>query len=112
MALPISAREMTRKERTYYAREKKAKRDPIPEHFSSVEEAADFWDRHDTTDYLDQSRPVTDLVFRIQERQYLIALKPSLARKLSDAARRRGISGEALANLWLSEKLKAADQES
>ena len=78
---------------------KKAKRDPIPEHFSSVEEAADFWDRHDTADYLDQSCPVADLVFQLQERQYLVALEPSLARKLCEAARRRGISGEALANL-------------
>ena len=25
--------------------------DPLPEEFSSYEEAADFWDEHDTTDY-------------------------------------------------------------
>ena len=25
--------------------------DPIPEEFSSYEDAAEFWDTHDTTDY-------------------------------------------------------------
>jgi hypothetical protein len=28
-------------------------RDPIPKHFKSVEEAAEFWDRHDLADYWD-----------------------------------------------------------
>ena len=27
--------------------------DPIPDEFSSYEEAAEFWDTHDTTDYPD-----------------------------------------------------------
>jgi hypothetical protein len=27
--------------------------DPIPEEFSSLEQAAEFWDTHDTTDYPD-----------------------------------------------------------
>ncbi|MBI4641089.1 MAG: hypothetical protein HY731_10360, partial [Candidatus Tectomicrobia bacterium] len=30
---------------------KKKRVDPIPEEFSSEEEAAEFWDTHDTTDY-------------------------------------------------------------
>ena len=29
------------------------KRDPIPKHFKSIEEAAEFWDNHDLTDYWD-----------------------------------------------------------
>ena len=33
--------------------------DPLPEKFSSYEEAAEFWDTHDTTDYLDAFQPVT-----------------------------------------------------
>jgi len=27
------------------------KREPIPDEFASCEEAAEFWDTHDTTDY-------------------------------------------------------------
>jgi hypothetical protein len=33
---------------------KKGKKvDPIPDKFASYEEAGEFWDTHDTTDYLD-----------------------------------------------------------
>jgi hypothetical protein len=32
--------------------------DPIPEEFSSYEEAAKFWDTHDTTDYPDAFQDV------------------------------------------------------
>ncbi|MGK7956439.1 MAG: CopG family antitoxin [Crocosphaera sp.] len=32
--------------------------DPIPEEFSSYEAAAEFWDNHDTTDYLDDFETV------------------------------------------------------
>ena len=33
-------------------------RDPIPESFRSVEEAAEFWDTHSTADYEDLMRDV------------------------------------------------------
>ena len=29
------------------------KRDPIPKHFKSIQEAAEFWDSHDLVDYED-----------------------------------------------------------
>jgi hypothetical protein len=32
--------------------------DPIPDEFSSYEEAAEFWETHDTTDYPDAFRTV------------------------------------------------------
>jgi len=31
--------------------EKAGKLDPLPDEFASYEEAAEFWDSHDTTDY-------------------------------------------------------------
>ena len=34
------------------------KPDELPEEFNSYEEAAEFWDTHDTTDYLDEFRTV------------------------------------------------------
>jgi hypothetical protein len=37
---------------------RKKKVDPIPEQFASYEQAAEFWDKHDTTDYPDQFRTV------------------------------------------------------
>ena len=36
--------------------------DPIPEEFASYEEAAEFWDTHDTTDYPDAFRTVVGAV--------------------------------------------------
>jgi hypothetical protein len=33
-------------------------RDPLPEHFSSLDEAAEFWDTHDSADYEDYMRDV------------------------------------------------------
>jgi hypothetical protein len=32
--------------------------DPIPEEFASYEEAAEFWDTHDTSDYSDEFETV------------------------------------------------------
>ena len=32
--------------------------DPLPEEFASYEEAGEFWDTHDTTDYLDSFETV------------------------------------------------------
>jgi CopG antitoxin of type II toxin-antitoxin system len=32
------------------------KRDPVPPHFKSLEEAAEFWDNHDLADYWNLTR--------------------------------------------------------
>ncbi len=85
------------------ARSKKV-RDSIPEHFRSIEEAAEFWDSHDLTDYFDMTREAKFEV-DIQRRGFLTALEPELAKKLTECARKQGISTETLINVWLSEKL-------
>ena len=45
--------------------------DPLPEEFNSEDEAAEFWDTHDTTDYLSESRPVK-IVSEFRSRPYEI----------------------------------------
>jgi hypothetical protein len=92
-------------------RKSSKKRDPIPSHFQSVSEAAEFWDTHDLTDYWDQTREVSFEV-DIQRRVFLTALEPGLARKLTECARKQGVSTETLINVWLTEKVTAASQES
>src|SRR5438132_11759013 len=87
---------------------RRAKRDPIPKTFASPLAAGEFWDDHDLADYWDQTRAVADEASRIERRRFLIALEPTLARKLGKAARERGVSREALVNLWLSERRNAA----
>lgn len=87
---------------------RKAKRDPVPAEFPSLEAAGEFWDTHDATDYWDLTSPVEDYRCRIEREQHLIVLKPSIARRLRKAAKRQGVSSEALANRWLRDKLKTA----
>jgi len=36
--------------------------DPIPEHFTSIEDASDFWDEHDTGDYETFLRPLNETI--------------------------------------------------
>ncbi len=82
----------------------KSVREPIPEHFSSLKEAAEFWDTHDLADYwylTEHAEFEVDL-----RRRYLVSLDPDLAKKLSDEAHARGLSTETLVNLWLSDRLK------
>ena len=85
----------------------KVDRDPIPKRFKSVEEAAEFWDSHDLADYWDLTQEAHFDV-DIQRRVFLAALEPQLAKKLTDFARKQGISSETLINVWLSEKVKEA----
>jgi hypothetical protein len=85
----------------------KRKRDPIPKHLKSVEEAAEFWDTHDLGDYWDLTQEAHFEV-DIQQRVFLTALEPELAKRLTIVAHRQGVSTETLINVWLSEKAKEA----
>ncbi len=88
----------------------KKEHDPIPEHFKSIEEAAEFWDSHDLADYWDLTREA-EFDVDIQRRVFLTALEPELAKKLSECARKQGVSTETLINVWLSEKLAEATKK-
>jgi hypothetical protein len=85
----------------------KQKRDPIPKHFKNIEQAAKFWDSHDLADYWDFTREAHFEV-DIQRRVFLTALEPTLAKKLTMLAHKKGVSTETLINVWLTEKAKEA----
>jgi predicted HicB family RNase H-like nuclease len=87
------------------AKNNKIKRDPIPKHFDNIVDAAEFWDNHDLTDYLDETKDI-QMEADIQRRVYLTALEPSLAKKLTAVAHKQGISTETLINVWLTEKVE------
>ena len=82
----------------------KKKIDPIPEKFSTYEEAAEFWETHDTTDYLKDSRPVK-VVSEFRERRCQIEIDESIARVLRTTARKKGLTASRLANDLLRQKL-------
>jgi predicted phosphatase len=78
--------------------------DPIPEEFGSYEEAAEFWDTHDTTDYPDAFRTV-NVSTEFRSRHYEVELEPDVASELRSRARRRGVRPGSLASDLLRKQL-------
>lgn len=52
----------------------KKSRHPLPEHFDDLEQAAEFWDTHDSADYEDQMTDV-ECEVDIKKRTYLASLE-------------------------------------
>ncbi|HEX29730.1 TPA: hypothetical protein ENG04_06580 [Candidatus Poribacteria bacterium] len=71
--------------------------DPIPEEFSDYEEAAEFWDTHDTTDYPDEFQTV-DAITEFKGRRYEVELDEEIALKLQAQAIRKGTTLSHLVN--------------
>jgi hypothetical protein len=78
--------------------------DPIPEKFSSYEEAAEFWDTHDTTNYLDDFRTV-EVVTKFRMRHYEVEIDGDVIRALRTQARRKGVTISRLASDLLRRNL-------
>ena len=77
----------------------------IPEHFKTLEEASDFWDTHDASEYAQYLRPISEGLEVKKELPQAVLLEYSLLEKLKNIARQKGVSLETLVNLWLHEKL-------
>ena len=85
----------------------KKKMEPIPDEFKTIGEASDFWDKHDITDYWDDTKEVKFKVSFKKEPTY-IAIEESIAKKALIVAKKKHVSIETLVNLWLKEKLSTA----
>lgn len=81
--------------------------DPIPENFSSLEEAGDFWDTHDTMDYPDAFKTV-EVNAELRNRYYEIEIDMSVAQALRDKARQQGVTTSSLATEMIRRQLSAA----
>ena len=81
-------------------------RDPIPE-FETLDDIAEFWDKHSTADYEDLTHEVQfDVRLRKRaEEARTITLLPELSETLQALASARGVSLETLVNVWLTEKV-------
>jgi hypothetical protein len=77
--------------------------DEIPENFDSYEAAAEFWDSHDVSDYLNLTEEVSNVQIKLRRKHFKI--EPDITAKLSQKAHEKGLSTETLINLWLQEKL-------
>lgn len=78
--------------------------DPIPEEFASYEEAAEFWDTHDTTDYPDNFETVS-VQAELKSRRYEIEIDADLMPMLSKQAQSRGVKVSRLVSEMLREKV-------
>lgn len=77
----------------------------IPDEFSSIEEAAAFWDSHDFADYWDETSEV-EIDVQAPRRQWIV-LATHLAAQTAERAQQEGVSVETLVNLWIAERLVA-----
>ena len=83
---------------------KKKPIDPIPEGFQSYEEAAAFWDTHDTTDYPNAFRTV-EVQSELRKRHTEIEIDADIAKALRGQARRKGVTAGHLASHILRQRL-------
>ena len=81
--------------------------DPIPEEFASYEEAAEFWDTHDTTDYPEAFRTVK-VAPEFKRRYCEIEIDEDVASVLRAQAKQRGVTVSHLASELLRQQLPAA----
>lgn len=84
----------------------KSKAKALPE-FNSTDELVEFFDTNDLGDYWEQM-PEADFEVKIKRRKHLIALEEDVVAKVTQIAKAKKISSEALINTWLKEKLRKA----
>ena len=80
----------------------------IPEEFSSYEEAADFWDTHETTDYPEAFRTV-NVQSELRRRRYEIEIDEDLMRPPRAQARKRKVTPSDLASDILRQRLTVSE---
>jgi len=73
--------------------EKARPADPLPDAFASYQEAADFWDTHDTTEYLESFKDVA-VQTELKRRRFEVEVDEALMKGLSAQAQERGIVRE------------------
>lgn len=80
--------------------------------FRSIEEEAEFWDTHDSTEFEDQFRPTRLKFAEHVEHLFAIPLEPKVIDLLLNVARERGIDPMALAGEFIAEGLARLGAES
>lgn len=87
--------------------DKRKQVDPIPEEFTSYEEAAEFWDTHDTTDYPDSFETVS-VEAELKRRRYEVEIDEETMKALNEQAQKRGLPVSNVLTELLREKIRPA----
>ena len=76
--------------------------------FKNKKQEAKFWDSHDFTDFLNQTKKINLKVnLKAPKEDILtIRLQPQLKKRMSNLATEMGTQTSTLARMWLIEKLK------
>jgi len=82
------------------------KKDEIPESFSSHEAAGEFWDGHDSTDYLEHMTAV-EVDARLEQRHFEIEVDEDIIIALEKRAQSQDVPASKLANDLLRKQLQA-----
>jgi len=84
----------------------KKKRSKIPK-FESIREEAEFWDTHDTTEFLDEFEEADDVVFVRPEMQVVsLRLERGLVDRLKSYAQEIGVPYTTLIRMWIIKSFK------
>jgi len=78
--------------------------DPVPEEFESYEEAAEFWDTHDTTDYPGLFQYV-EAETELRKRHYEVEIDEDLVSLLRERAHKRGVPISHLVSIMLRSQM-------
>jgi predicted DNA binding CopG/RHH family protein len=73
----------------------------------SIRELANFWEKHDITDFENFLEEVAEPVF-MKDKEIHIHLKQDEFESIEKLARQRGLNRDDLIREWIIEKLKAA----
>ncbi len=84
----------------------KNKTDEIPGEFESYEEATEFWDNHDTTDYLEEFETIEADV-KLTKRRFEIEIDSDLIPDLSKAAHNKGVQVSRLVSDLIRDKIQS-----
>jgi predicted DNA binding CopG/RHH family protein len=78
--------------------------------FVSEQEEAEFWDTHDSTEFLDETEPIETCFVdqRPPKKQITIRLEPSVIEQIKKVASGKGIGYQTLIRMWVMEQLQKA----
>jgi hypothetical protein len=82
--------------------------DPIPNEFANYEDAAEFWDTHDTTDYPDAFQTVEVEEVALRQRRYEVEIDEDVIVVLREQARQRSLPVSRLVSDLLRQHLLPA----
>jgi predicted DNA binding CopG/RHH family protein len=83
----------------------------IPD-FRSREEEAEFWDTHDFTEFLDETRPVKLRIGKQLSEGLTVRLDRHDREELERRASEQGIGPSTLVRMWIKERLRGAQHPS